>query len=161
MAGWTKADIITQAFGKIGVAGYVFDVLSADSQNAMRELDLMAAYWSGRGLRLGYTRPTSANSGNVGDDSGVKSTVLAAVVTNLALRLAPTVGMEPRHSLLVEAKDTLNALRAMGCVPPPLQLPSDTPAGAGNKTWRSAYRPFLDCWNDMLESGSDGVLEFK
>lgn len=161
--GWTKLDLINQAFEKFGLASYVFDLSPEQLQSAMRLMDTMIARWSAEGLRLGYPLPSGPNTGSQNDDSGLSDMAVEAVITNLALRLAPTVGKETPMALRVEAKEAYNALLALSAPPPRMRLPGTMPLGAGNKPWRGGFnRQFVvDEDDDDLQVGPDGELDFK
>jgi hypothetical protein len=69
--GWSKQDLIDQAFQQIGLAGYVFDLSPEQLQSALKTLDTMMATWNGRGIRLGYPIPSTANGSKGDDDSSL------------------------------------------------------------------------------------------
>lgn len=69
--GWTKRQLITQAFEEIGLAAYVFDLTPEQLQSALRRMDAMVAGWNSNGVRIGYPLPSSPDSSNIDADSGV------------------------------------------------------------------------------------------
>jgi len=159
--GWLKQDLVNQAFEKIGLASYIYELQPDQIQSALRTLDMMVAAWSAQGVRLGYPLPSSPNTSNLNTDSGLADFAVEAVVANLAIRLASTVGKTAGPDLLKEAKNSENMLLALAGPAPSQRLPNTMPAGAGNKTWRSTNRPFLSDDDDAIEVGPDGELEVK
>jgi len=90
--GWTKRDIIEQAFDEIGLAGYVFDLQPQQLDSALRRLDNMMATWNGKGIRIGYALPSSPGSSDLDQESGVTDMAIEAMALNLAIRLGPGYG---------------------------------------------------------------------
>ena len=84
--GWTKRDIIEQAFDEIGLAGYVFDLQPQQLDSALRRLDNMMATWNGKGIRIGYALPSSPGSSDLDQESGVTDMAIEAMALNLAIR---------------------------------------------------------------------------
>lgn len=158
--GWSKQDLIGQAFEAIGIAAYVFDVQSSQFQSAMRQMDAMLAGWNSRGIRMSYSMPSNANGGNVGDASGIADRGYEAVYSNLALRLAPTVGRAVPVELRIIARQAYDALLAHYAIPVEMHMPINTPAGAGQKTWRSTNQPFIQDPDTSLAAGPDSILNF-
>lgn len=89
--GYTKRDIIGQAFDEIGLAGYVFDLQPQQIESALRRLDAMMATWNGKGVRLGYPLPTSAGDSDVDQEINVPDVAIEAMTLNLAVRIAPVM----------------------------------------------------------------------
>ena len=157
--GWTKQQIINQAFEAVGIAAYTFDLSSEQLQSALRQLDMMMAAWNARGIRLGYPIPANVNGGSLTDQSGLSDMAIEAVYTNLAIRLCPGVGKTASPELKTLAKHSLDALFSLAATPPEMQFPSGTPAGAGNRRWTE--NPFLDEPSDLVDAGPDGELEVQ
>ncbi len=158
---WTKRELIAQAFGKIGLASYAFDLSAEQLQSALRDLDSMMAYWNSMGIRLGYPSPSTAGGSRLAESAGVSDVVIEAITTNLAMRLAWTLGKTVPAELRVAARQTYDVLLARAVVPIRAQLPSGTPAGAGNRIWRGVDDPFLDEPDVPLDAGPDSELDFK
>ncbi len=150
---WLKREFITQAFEEIGLASYVFDLSPEQLQSALRKLDMMMATWDARGIRLGYPIPSTAGGSSLTEDSGVPDRANEAIVTNLAIRLAPSVGKTVSMDLKAIAKQAFDGLLAVAALPAEMQMPSGTPAGAGN-----AGRTFLDDPVDTFAVDADGEL---
>ena len=159
--GWSKQDLVNQAFEKIGLASYIYELQPDQIQSAIRTMDAMVAVWNAQGVLLSYPLPVSPNDSSLNEASGVSDFAVEAIVANLAIRLASTVGKEPSGALRMEAKNAENVLLALAGPAPRMRMPTTTPAGAGNKTWRSTDRPFLSDDDDAIEAGPDGELEFK
>ena len=155
---WSKQDFVVKAFEEIGIASYIYELSPEQLQSGMQRLDAMMAAWNGKGLRLGYPLPESPGSGNLSDATNVPDAANEAIYTNLAIRLAPTVGKTVSIETKTAAKDSLEVILQRAAFPNERQLPSSTPSGAGNK--RIDY-PFLDDPTEELQVGNDDILNFE
>lgn len=151
----TKRSLINQAFEELGVAAYVFDLAPEQITSAHTRLTAMLLGWNGQGIRLGYDA-----SDDIDGDAGVPDYANEAIYTNLAVRLAPTIGKQASAETLKAAKLAYNLLLQRAAMPEEMQLNSSIPAGAGHKYWRDAGDPFLRPPSDPVNVGPDGPLEF-
>lgn len=152
---WTKRQLVVQAFEQIGLASYVFDLPAEQLASSLRQLDAMLAVWNARGLRLGYPLPSTAGGSTLDESSNIPDSAIEAVVSNLALRLAPGVGKTVSPELKIVAKQGYDVLLARAAIPPEIQMPVGTPAGAGNKGQTALNDP-----DSNLAAGADSELEF-
>lgn len=153
----TKRQLVLDAFNEIGLADYVFDIPVEQLQFGVRKLDALMAEWNGMGLRLSYALPGDVDGGSLDTESGIPDRAWQAVVTNLAVRLAPSLGRPIMPETKAAADRALNML--LGKVMPPEQSFGRTVAGAGNRTWRWQLDPFLVPEPPAVEVGPDGDLE--
>lgn len=158
---WTKRQFVLAAFEEVGYAAYNFDLQPEQQQSALQALDAMLALWNAKGIRLGYPLPSTPDSSDLDQITGVPDAANEAIYTNLAVRLGPRLGKVVSVELKMAAKDGLLALLARASVPMEQQLPANTPAGAGNKPWRGLRDPFLNPPVDPLTTGQDGELTFE
>lgn len=93
--GYTKRQFIEAACEEIGLANYVFDMQPEQLQAALRRLDAMMAEWNAQKIRVGYPVPKSPEDSSLSEETGVPDSAWQAIVSNLALRLAPTYGKTP------------------------------------------------------------------
>jgi hypothetical protein len=147
MMGWTKRDLILQAFEDIGIASYDFDLSAEQLRSALRKLDTMVAGWIARNVRLPYPLPASPSDSDLDEQSGVPDIHVTAVTSNLAVLLAPGYGKTVSIELKIAARNGLSNLFSDAAMPDEMQMPGDMPAGAGN----GYSRPFL---NPPTESSS-------
>lgn len=154
--GWTKLDFVFQAFEEIGVAQSPLDLSPEQRQSGLRKLDAMMAVWNGRGIRLGYPLPSSPGASDITDDTEVPDRANEAIYTNLAIRLASSIGRPVSMELKATAKQAYDVLLSHSAMPSEMQLPSGVPAGAGHKT---SGRPFLAGPEDAIDVGPDGELD--
>lgn len=154
----TKRQLIEAAHAELGLQDYIFDLPAEQLQLALRRLDAMMADWNGMGLRLGYAIPGSVEGGDLDTEAGVPDRAWEAIVTNLAIRLAPSFGKQVAPETKASAERGLNML--LGKVAPPEMSLGRIPAGAGNKPWRWNLDPFLEPAEATLDVGPDGELEF-
>jgi hypothetical protein len=153
--GWTKRDYVVAAFEECGLASYVFDLQDDQIESACRRLDAMMADWNGRGIRLGYPLPASPSGTDIDDEAGTPDSAHRAIITNLAIELAPSCGKQVSERTLATARAAYNTLLARAAMPPEMQLPGTLPAGAGN---RGGYMPEPD---EPITRGPDGTPPFE
>ncbi len=148
----TNQELINQAFEEFGLAGYVYDLQPEQQQMALRRLHSMIAQWNTKGVRIGHSLTSGLNA-----DSGVPDWAEEAVASNLAVRLADTVGKVVSAQVIARAKAGYDSLLLMSARPQERRL-DIMPAGAGNKTIQNDIfiQPSSD---DPLRTSGDGVLE--
>ena len=158
--GWTKRQYAEDALMELGIASYVFDLQADQIESAVRRLDTMMAEWNGRGIRLGYPLPVSPSDTDIDAQAGTPDSAHDAIITNLAVRLAPSYGKQVSTQTLATARHTFNTLLARAAVPPQMQLPGTMPAGAGHKG-QNKGRTFMPEPDEPITSGPDGTLPFS
>jgi len=154
---YTKRQLVEAAMAEIGLASYAFDLLPEQRELALRRLDSMMAEWNSRGLRLGYPVPDSPATSDIDADSNLPDAAWEAVITNLALRMAPSYGKQVNIETKVTARHALNTILARASMPSEMKLPA-MPSGAGNKSFDD---PFLSEPADDLVAGPDTTLDFN
>lgn len=159
--GWTKRQFIEQAFSKIGLAGYVFDLTAEQLQSAARDLDAMMGTWDANGIRIGWPLSLDPGAVNIDTDTGAPTRANEAIYLNLATRIGSDFGKEPPARVLVSAKSAYDELVRWSTMPREMQFPGTLPAGAGNKTWRDYDNPFVRQPDDSpIQVGDNGQLDF-
>lgn len=131
---YTKRQFVEAALEELGVASYTFDLTPAILQGAVRRLDAMMADWNGKGLRLAYPLPLSPENSDLDTPTDVPDYANRAVITNLAMRLAPSFGKTPNVRTMTTARAAYNTVLTRG----PMALEREVvgvPSGAGNKNW--------------------------
>lgn len=159
--GWTKAQLISEAYAELALAGYEVDITPEEQQAALRRMDAMMARWNSQGLRIGYALSASPTGSNVDDDSGVPLEAVEAVYMNLAVNIAAGKGKALAASTKAAAKAAFDALlsRVVISQTAEQQLASGTPAGAGRKPWRTFGTPFIQTPDTApLQNTGDGGL---
>ncbi len=157
--GWTKEALIKKAFGAIGLAAYVYDLSPDQMQSAAQDLDAMMAEWNGKGIRLGYPIASDPEDIDINQQSGLPDSAVKGVYLNLGIAIAPGFGKVVGQDIKADAKKAYDALLIKAVVPIERSLPSNTPAGAGNKTYSST--PFLPDPEPLLDTGTDGTLIYE
>ena len=139
---WTKKQLILAALEEIGQGDSEFEATPAELESGLNRLDGMMAEWDRRGIKIGFPLSYTKGESDINGLSNVPTGTNEAVITNLAIRLAPSYGKVPSRETKVTAKNSLNAvLSGTGITTPPLRgLPAGVPLGAGNKTWRTGGR---------------------
>lgn len=123
----TKLVIVQRALGKIGLSAYVFNPSPIQLQDALDQLDQLAAEWDGIGIRKGYRI-----GGTLADESGLPDTAINGYACGLALALAPNYGKQISPNLQVSAARSFNALLTTNNSIPQMPMPSRMPIGTGN-----------------------------
>jgi hypothetical protein len=159
--GYSKRQFVTAAFDEIGLASYVFDLTPEQLQSALRRLDAMMASWNALGIRLGYPLPSSPQFSDLDAQSEVPDSANEAIITNLAIKLAPSYGKQVMPDTKATAKETYNTLLSRAAMPMEQQMPGTMPSGAGNKPWRVYDDPFLRQPYDPVLAGQDGPIEYN
>lgn len=159
--GYSKRQFVTAAFEEIGLASYVFDLQPQQFESALRRLDAMMASWNALGIRLGYPLPSSPQFSDIDAESEVPDSANEAIITNLAIKLAPGYGKQVMPDTKATAKETYNTLLSRAAAPLEQQLPGTMPSGAGNKPWRVYDNPFIRPPVDPVLAGQDGPIEYN
>lgn len=128
---YTKGQLVYAAFEEIGIASYEFDISPDQLSSAMRRLDSMMAEWASRGIMLSY--PINKEEDITEDqDSNIPDWAWEAVITNLAIRLAPSYGKTPSPDTKNTARKAYSSMVGIFARPQEMQLNS-MPKGAGYK----------------------------
>lgn len=159
--GYSKRQFVNAAFEEIGLASYVFDLQPEQLQSAMRRLDAMMSDWNGKGIRLGYPLPGSPQDSDLDEPSEVPDSANQAIITNLAVRIAPGYGKQVMPETKAVAKESYNTILSRATKPNVQQLPGTMPSGAGNKPWRIYDDPFLRRPVEPVLAGDDGPIELN
>lgn len=139
---WTKREFIVAAFEDIGISSYQFDLQPEMLDIARRRLDAMMEEWNANGIRLSYPTASTSQSGSLDDDTNVPDMANSAIISNLALRIAPAFGKQISIDIKISAFKSYTAMLAKNVKVPEVQLARTIPAGQGNKL-RRTYSPFL------------------
>lgn len=158
--GYTKRQFVEAALEEIGLASYTFDIQPQQLESALRRLDAMMAEWNGNGIRLAYPLPSSPQDSDLDTESNVPDSANEAIITNLAIRLAPSYGKQVIMQTMTTAKMGYNTLLSRSANVVEQQLPGTMPSGAGNKPWRTYDDPFLRRPVDPVTVGPDGPLDY-
>jgi hypothetical protein len=155
---YTVRQFVTSALEELGLADYVFDLAPEQLASAAKRMQSMLAEWNAKGLRVSATLNSDPDSIDIDTDSGIPDKANDAIITMLAVRIAPMFGKTPSSDTKAAAKAGYNTLLSLAAMPPEMQLPGSLPAGAGAKYWRTTT-PFVSPPTDQLGTG-DSVLEF-
>lgn len=155
----TKLQIVQKAFAEIGLPVWTYSIAPEQLVDAGERMDAMVAEWATVGVRIAYNF-----SNNLDDAAGLSLGNQLAVITNLALQLAPGLGKTPSEQTLATAASTLATLMIAAAQPPQVQLPANMPRGAGAKAYRySPYQTFVPPPDapPLTVSGNGTQLDFK
>ena len=157
--GYTKRQFVEGAYTEIGVADFVYDVSSEELQYAARRLDAMMAEWNGRGIRLGYPLASSPEDISLSEETNVKDAAYEAIITNLAVKIAPSFGKQVSPDTKAIALMAYNTLLSISAQPDEMLYPETMPIGAGYKPWRNQDTPFVRQDDRQPEIGPDTFLD--
>lgn len=129
---YTKRQFVEAALEEISIASYHFDASPDMLQSAVRRLDAMLATWNAQGIRINYLLPTEPENSNLDDETEVPDSANEAIITNLAIKLAPSYGRVVPTDTKATAKRSYNALLVQHSKPQEMQL-GVLPKGAGHK----------------------------
>jgi hypothetical protein len=152
----TRQEYINASLGEIGIATYFFDLAPEQQQSCKLRLNTLMAQWNAQGIRLAYNMPATPDGGDLDDETGTPDTAWQAIVSNLAIAIAPMFGKTPNAETKVMAKRSFNTIASIAAQPVEVQL-RQLPAGAGNKPWRFG-QPFLNPPVEPILAGPDGPL---
>jgi len=140
-----------------------FDITPKEYESTLRRLDSMMAEWDVEGIRVGYPLSSIENS-SFTQDSGVPDSATEAIISNLAIRIAPSFGKVVPREVKVNAKKGYGVLemRALALYPQEKQFPSTLPVGAGHRYYNgNRNHVFFPKPQDPVDAGPDSILDFN
>lgn len=160
---YSKRQIVIAAFEELGLASYAFDIQPEELESALRRLDGLVAQWNARGMKLSYNLPNSPQNSNIDDESYIPDYANDAVITNLAIKLAPSYGRVVSQETKSAAHEGERVLLMVSQAGYPLErrLQNTLPLGAGNnKGGRGKKNIFYKPPEEPLYTDSTGELDF-
>jgi RNase H-fold protein (predicted Holliday junction resolvase) len=127
---YTKGELVHAALEEIGIAAYEFDISPEQVSAGIRRLDSMMAEWSIKGILVEFPISKEQNS-DPSDNSNIPDWSWEAVITNLAVRIAPSYGKAVSMETKTSAQKAYRAVCAEYAKPRPSRFPS-MPKGAGS-----------------------------
>ena len=160
--GWTKRQLIEQAFEEVGLASYVYNLTPNQLDSALRKMDSMLAMWaSSKNIQIGYPLTSNPQDSSLDTETNVPLSANSAIYLKLGIMIAPSFGKMVAIETKAAAKAAYNALLSIAARPQEMQLPKTMPAGAGNYDYYDLYRPFLNTpETGPLRLGDNGQLIF-
>ena len=155
---YTIRQFVEAALEEIGQAAYVYDASPEQLSSAAKRLNAMLAEWNAKGIRLAALLYSNPDDIDLDAASNVPDLANEAIITNLAMRIAPMYGKTPMPETKLAAKRSYDTMLSAFSQPIEMQL-GEMPAGAGNKPWRYGD-PFTPEPVDPLLVGPDSELEF-
>lgn len=123
----TAGEIIERAFKRILVGGADAAPEPDEYADALEDLNSMMLSFEANGIRLGYTVVD-----NVSDDVTIPSSAILAVVSNLAVNIAPDYGVAVSPILADQANTGMKTLRKIALPRIATSYPDTLPMGSGN-----------------------------
>lgn len=154
---YTKRQLVLAAMAEIGLSSYSFDLSADQIEQALQRLDSLVAAWGARGIRLGFPLPGSPEASDANAETSLPDWAWDVLITNLAIRIAPSYGKAVSPETKAAARETYNTLLGRFSKPSEIRL-GPLPSGAGHK---DVDRPFLDPAAYSLDAGPDGEIDFN
>ena len=154
---WKKDEIVRHALEELGIPQ--MDAGAQEIESGVNRLNLLLAGLNAEGIRLGAPLSNSPKDLTANQSTDIPDWAVRAVITNLALDLAPSYGKTPAHTTLMAASQGKSTLRGQTGYPVPNQvLSSNLPRGAGNRRC-GISRTFVGETDKPLLAGNDSELE--
>lgn len=134
----TKKQIILDAYANIGYSDYFYNEDAEQIDFALRILNRMLSDWESVGISIGYNF-----DGNVQDSASVPDYALNAIISNLSMRLAGSVGKQVPQDDRQNAIDAYNNLKLKFLTIPILPRSNLIPAGQGSRVYNTDTSNFL------------------
>lgn len=151
MAITSKRFILDQAFDEIGLAGYIFNLSGSDLMSAIYKLDAMVASWEGLSTEIGWVFSANPLDADPDQQLTIPDAALQPLITNLAVRIAPSYGKQASIGTKSAAVMGLSALRThLGQIPEKI-YPDNLPIGTGNRL--PIYNTFYPLENPLDVNG--------
>lgn len=142
--GWSKRQILNDAFSEIGMAGYLFDLEPEDLQTALNRLDSFIAQWEADGIYTGYLVVDDPDMIDIDSESGIESGLVLPVIKNLAVEMAPAYGKTPAPKTTGDARKGYSIALRTKTVPAKAANVTVTPAGSGVQRNTQSDHRFLE-----------------
>lgn len=159
--GWTKKQLIAEAYGELALQDYVYDLDPEEMQTALRRLDAMMAFWNSQGINIGYPIPSNPDDSKLDDDAGIPDAANEPVFMNLAVRIAAGKGKQLQPSTVMLAKEGYDFLSSRSAMPPEVQFPCTMPRGAGNKPFATTDQRFMSPPCEPLTTQGETTIDFE
>lgn len=150
---YTKDQLVNGALEEIGIAAYEFDISAESAESALLRLDAMMMQWDARGIHLSYPIGDPGTT-SLTEDSNIPAAAWEAVITNLAIRIAPSYGKTVSIDTKIVAKNALNTLLIASTQPRKMQLNS-LPSGAGYKQGNTFTEPIRNTYLEDVDEQVD------
>ncbi len=128
---YTKGELADLALEEIGIASYEFDITPEQRQSVVRRMDMMVASWASKNILIGYPL-TKSQTPDPDAETNIPDWLGEAIITNLAIRIAPSYGKQVSIETKANAKSSYNTMCGVFSSPKEMQFNS-MPVGAGYK----------------------------
>jgi len=148
----TALTLINDAFNDLEIKSAEVDLTTSEINTGIRYLNRIMVYFAASGLNVGFTKVVDKDA-----ETDIPDWFEDAVVSHLAIRLAPGFGVQISPAIIIIAKEAItNArIRLMHLHAP--TFPSTLPIGSGNYQGDNV-KFFLDETEGDLEGGNNQIL---
>jgi hypothetical protein len=153
----TAEQVVSDALQEILVQADEQSIQATDMQAGIRYLNRMVNEWAARGMPLGFTNITK-----VSDFVTVPDGALGAIVSNLAIRLAPQFDAAIPIELAAAARSGMDAVRDLTVTSSATQMPGTMPVGSGNEGFEQGFERFYPETNsETMEDEGNRVVNLE
>jgi hypothetical protein len=148
----TALQIIEDAFDSLEIKSAEVDLETDEINNGIRRLNRMMTAWAQQGINLSYTKIENSS-----DIVTIPDWAEEAVVSHLAIRLAPSFGVTATPSLVAIASESFKYLRENTVDLGEVNFPTTLPVGAGNN-YINDENFFTDSSESTIQTNDDSDL---
>jgi hypothetical protein len=139
---WTKRNFIETAYAGIGLSKDNYTISPSDFEKALSFGDGMVSSWQGKfGYGVGWPVHDDPDDSSVDEETYVSLTLSECVWSNLALRIAASIGKQVLPDTKTLASSSYKTMSAKFSKPRGKSLPQGVPLGGGNR-WRGSGKIF-------------------
>lgn len=137
----TALEVINRAFSIIGIRSSEVDLTDNEIADGIETLNDMMTEQAADGLQLGFAKVIDKT-----DDIEVPDWSLAAIKSNLAVRLAPEYDRPLTQAVVMFADSSFTAIKNRSIVIGAASFPDTLPVGSGNRVHNDVNQPhyFVD-----------------
>jgi hypothetical protein len=161
MPGYTKRELVLDAYDEVGLASYAFNLKPAQIERAVRKLDRAMGVLVGKGVQVGYPLTNSTAGLDVTVETNLPVWATEGVVLGLGISLATGLGKQIPMELRSRYKEAMAVIfdRSDNGIPE-MQRQENTPAGMGNM-YRAGYiDPFLSDPDEAFGPDNGSQFDF-
>lgn len=125
----TKGVIVNRALSKLGISGIVAPATPEDMQKALFEMEDMMSEFDSRNICTNFAGEDDPDPAT---ESGIADEFISAASSNLAVRIAPSFGLEAQETTKRQARQSLANWGARTGKTNQINYPFRQPRGSGN-----------------------------
>jgi len=148
----TAIEIINDAYDLLEIKNSEVDLTSSEINLGIRKLNRMMTAWAQQSIHLGFTKINNSTDKITSPDWAEE-----AMVYHLALRLAPSFGIQVTPALIAVANDSYKWLIENTITLNETSFPDNLPVGAGNNI-NTSSNFYTNNDEDVIETNDESSL---